>query len=211
MPKESDGRTGVSPVHKDAASDSHLVGERPAVPPATPELRCRRRHLPHWEQAGATYFITFRLREGQFTEDERQIVLSSCLYWNRRKWRVHSIVVMPDHVHVLARPLPIPSRTGETPVLPNEGSTGETPVPPRQYYSLAEILHSVKSYAAHAVNQKRGATGRLWAEESFDRIVRNESEFEEKLHYMLNNPVKARLVEDGFEYQYLWCEGLEER
>ncbi len=199
MPKESDGRTGVSPVHEEVAGNSSAAREESTVPPVTPQLRRRRRHLPHWEQAGGTYSITFRLQQGQLTEDERQIVLSSCLYWDRSKWRVRGVVVMPDHVHILAQPLPTPSRADETPVLP------------RQYYSLAEILHSIKSYTAHAINQRRGAVGSLWAEESFDRIVRDQGEFEEKLRYMLNNPVRAGLVEDGFQYQYLWCEGLEER
>jgi hypothetical protein len=50
------------------------------------------------------------------------------------------------------------------------------------------------------VNESRGARGSLWQDESWDRILRNQDEMEEKLRYMLNNPVEAGLVEDP----WLW-------
>jgi len=178
------GRTGVSPV-------------QPNIPTTAGDLVRRRRHLPHWEQGGATYFITFRLQDGELNNAEREIILSSCRHWHGKNYRLYGAVVMPDHVHLLVQPLPIaPQPTGETPVVPTE------------YYSLAEILHSIKSYTAHAINKRRGTTGSIWVEESFDRIVRDQAEFDEKLHYILNNPVKAGLVGNGFQYPYLWYEGM---
>jgi hypothetical protein len=60
---------------------------------------------------------------------------------------------MPEHVHVLARPL--------------EAVPGE-------WYSLPEILHSVKRHSSLVVNRRRGREGTLWESESFDHIVRNE-------------------------------------
>lgn len=155
--------------------------------PVTSDLRRTRRNLPHWEQAGATHFITFRLREGELTPVERQIMLDACLFWRQRRCIVEAVVVMPDHVHVLARPLPKPGEAGG-----------------RKYYSLSQILHSVKSYTANEINRRRGDSGPLWVEERFDRIVRDEAEFLEKLRYMANNPVKAGLCRNEQEYEFYW-------
>lgn len=90
---------------------------------------------------------------------------------------------MADHVHLLAQPL----------------SYGKN-----QWYALGEILHSVKSYAAHQVNQRRRGARALWLDERFDRIVRDEAEFKEKLLYMAHNPVKAGLARTEGEYPYFW-------
>jgi len=160
--------------------------------PVTGEIRRTRRNLPHWEAGGATYFLTFRLKSGQLSLSERQIVLEACLFWQGTKWMVEAVVVMPDHVHLLARPQP-------------SGTSGQATAPGRvEYYPLSEILHSIKSYTANQINQHRGSQGALWLDEHFDRIVRDGNEFAEKLEYMANNAVKAGLCQDYQEYPYFW-------
>lgn len=157
------GGTGVSPV----GSHLHLT----------------RRNLPHWQLGGAVYFVTFRVKKGTLSQEERKLVLDACLHWHQRKWRLYAAVILPDHAHLLVQPLPC----------------GKD-----QWYPLAEILHSVKSYSAHQVNKHRGSTGRVWLDERFDRIVRDEAEFKEKLLYMARNPVKAGLAKAEWEYPYFW-------
>jgi REP element-mobilizing transposase RayT len=152
---------------------------------------------------GSTYFITFRLRGGTrprnahrnrpeaprpLSPDERQVVKGAILFWHGRKWTAHALTVMPDHVHILATPL--------------EASKG-------RWHSLSTILHSVKSVSSLKINQLRRRRGPLWQSESFDRIVRNEKEFDEKANYILSNAVKARLVADGWKYDGFWCPGVE--
>jgi len=39
--------------------------------------------------------------------------------------------------------------------------------------------------------------------ESWDRIVRDQTELNEKLSYMLNNPVKKGLTEDPMEVRWM--------
>ena len=147
--EETGSRTGVSPVHKEVVGNSDATREGSTGPPTTPQLRRRRRHLPHWERAGATYFITFRLQEGQLAEDERQIVLSSCLYWNSKKWSVYGVVVMPDHVHTLAQPLPLPGSTGGTPVVLEGWLVGGRPYYPdsiirwREYCTASRVIRPI--------------------------------------------------------------------
>ena len=165
-------------------------------------LTITRRDLPHWQAGGSTYFITFRLRGARsfpsgnrrrtlpgppLTAQERRIVRDDILFWHQRRWHVHVLTVMPDHVHILATP--------------QEEA-------PRRWYSLSRILASVKAGAALKINRLRGRRGSLWQSESFDRIVRDEREFDEKAIYILSNAVKAELVKDGWEYDGFWCDGL---
>ncbi|MFQ5817893.1 MAG: transposase [Terriglobia bacterium] len=153
------------------------------VSPVSSEIQITHRNLPHWQQGGATYFVTFRVKRGTLSEEERRLVLAACLHWHQRKWRLYAAVVMPDHAHLLAQPL----------------SHGKN-----QWYALGEILHSVKSYSTHQVNKHRRTAGTVWLDESFDRIVRDEAEFREKLLYMAHNPVKAGLARTEGGYPYFW-------
>lgn len=112
--------------------------------------------------------------------------MEAICYWNKRKWIVYGAVVMPDHVHVLAQPL--------------EKSVAGS-------YDLSEILYSIKSFSAHKINQLRGRKGIVWQEESYDRIVRNDEEFAEKLEYIRTNPFRRNLVENPEVYRWLYLKG----
>jgi hypothetical protein len=139
---------------------------------------------------GATYFITFRLQgiPGQVATrsmPERIIVRDALLHYHRVKWDAHLLTVMPNHVQAL--------------VTPREAA-------PDAWHSLSVILQSVRGYSARLINVGRGKTGRLWQRESFDPIVRDAAEFDEKAVYILNNAVKAGLVEDGWVYEGFWSD-----
>lgn len=166
-------------------TSSNTVPSGTGVSPVTKNLHITRRNLPHWQQGGATYFITFRVKRGVLSEPERKVVLGSLLHWHQRKWHLHAAVVMPDHVHVLAHPLP-------------SGSD--------EWHSLGEILRSVKSFSAHEINRRRKARGSIWLDESFDRLLRNEAEYQEKLSYLIRNPVKEGLASSPGEYPFYWQE-----
>ncbi|MCA1724678.1 MAG: transposase, partial [Thermomicrobia bacterium] len=134
------------------------------------------------------YFVTFRLfgRPGTprpLSVWERAIVGEALRFWHPARWRLHCYTIMPDHAHLLVTPQEI--RAG-------------------QWESRSRLVHSVKSYTAHAINAHRGAQGDLWQHESFDRIVRDEQEFDATAHYILHNAVKSGLVADGWEYDGFW-------
>ena len=176
-------------VEVNATVDARFRGLDPMQP-----IVQRRGHLPHWEQRGATYFVTFRLADSipadllaqwkqeratwlklhpqpwdwktareymRRFEEEREhwldkghgacllrerraaaIVADSLNHFDQQKYVLDAYVVMPNHVHVLFKPL------------------GEN--------SLADILHSWKSFTAQAVNREIGRAGGLWMHESFD-------------------------------------------
>jgi len=134
------------------------------------EIKITKRRLPHWSQEGAAYFISFRLRQGKLSSEEIKLVLDHLKSGDPEFYKLLAAVVMPDHVHFLARPQP--------------------------GVELSRMMKGIKGVTARKINQARGSRGSLWQDESFDRIIRDEQEFGEKLEYILLNPVKAGLAED---------------
>jgi len=83
---------------------------------------------------------------------------------------------MPDHVHLLLTPQRL---------APNAP----------QWFSLAEIVKSIKSVTARQINRLRGRIGgSIWLKDYYDRSVRDEADFQVKLNYMAQNPVRRGLV-----------------
>lgn len=138
------------------------------------KLRITRRHLPHWSLVGATYFITMRLRVQPLTEREIRILLDHVVSGGRQWYELVGAVILPDHVHLL--------------------------LSPRARYSLSRIMKGLKGATARRLNQLRKTKGTVWQEESFDRIVRDQQELDEKLNYMFMNPVEAGLTDDPDRY-----------
>ena len=139
-----------------------------------PELRIRRRRLPHWTLDGSTYFITFRVAGSPLPPAERQVVLSHICSGHGTFYDLAATMIMPDHAHLILKP--------------------------RGGLILSRIMKGIKGVSARRLNELRGTTGGVWQDESWDRILRDAAEFEEKLQYMIDNPVKLGLVNDGMEY-----------
>ncbi|MBI4331174.1 MAG: transposase [Chloroflexi bacterium] len=148
------------------------------------EFRIYRRNLPHWEQPGSSYLITFRTaKEFTLSDEARTLALNSVMFHADKKYHLDACVVMEDHVHLILRPL--------------EESPGS-------FYSLAEIMHSIKSYSANRIQRVTGWMGAVWLDENLDRIIRSDNDWMEKLNYVVSNPVKAGLVERPEDYKWLY-------
>ena len=72
--------------------------------PAEGVIRKTRRHLPHWDLAGSTYFVTFRVALGELAPEVRGLVLDHVRRGSDVFYRLIAAVVMPDHVHLIFRP-----------------------------------------------------------------------------------------------------------
>ena len=138
------------------------------------------RNLPHWTLDGSVYFITFRLAQGSLSHEERSIVLQHLGSGDQQFYILAAAVVMPDHVHLLLKP-----------ILP---------------YDLSRIMKGIKGVSARKINVHRKSSGTIWQDESWDRIVRDAGEFDEKLQYMADNPVEAELVRQIEDYPYWYCD-----
>ena len=63
----------------------------------------------------------------------------------------------------------------------------------------------MKSVSSHRVNKAAGTKrARVWENESFDRLIRSERDFEEKFDYICRNPWDAGVVPSGRAYPWLW-------
>ncbi len=85
-----------------------------------------------------------------------------------QRFELSAWVVMPNHVHVMVRPLP--------------------------GWTLSQILQSWKGFTAHAANDRLGRQGQaFWQPESFDHLVRDDEDLHRCCHYTTMNPVNAGL------------------
>ena len=148
--------------------------------PDEPHLRVTRRRLPHWTIDGSIYFVTFRTVQGDLTPLERQIVFDQIVTGSGQYYRLFAAVVMPDHIHLV--------------------------IQPNAEISLSRIMKGTKGASARKINVLRKQTGHVWQDESFDRIIRDDDEFMQKLEYIQNNPVTAGLVTASTAYPHLYLE-----
>ena len=72
-------------------------------------------------------------------------------------------------------------------------------------------MKGIKGVSARKLNQMRGTRGRIWQDEYFDRIVRDNGELLEKLRYMFHNPVERGLVDDPSQYDGWYMKEVTDR
>ncbi|MDF9828362.1 alanyl-tRNA synthetase/REP element-mobilizing transposase RayT, partial [Ereboglobus sp. PH5-10] len=154
------------------------------------DVRYTKRNLPHFERPWGKYHITFSThKRAPLTDAAKRVVLDSLIFGhNENRYHLYIACVMPDHVHLLIEPQP----KGQTP----EGKT--------EFHALTDILHSIKSFTAHQINKLTNASGPVWDKESYDRLIRSESDLQEKFKYTLENPRRDNLVGPDAEYPYVW-------
>lgn len=144
-----------------------------------------RRKMPHFQPDFKAFFITFcTYQRWILPEQARDIVMETCLWGNGKQFRLHALVVMPDHVHTILTPLTDP----------------EGPI------SIAEIMQAIKGTSAHRINGALARRGAVWQQEFFDRALRRKESIEEKVYYIMGNPVGAGLVQDPLKYRWMWRE-----
>lgn len=64
-------------------------------------------------------------------------------------------------------------------------------------------MQGIKGSTSRRINKLDGGNSRVWQAESYDRIIRDEAEWEEKYKYIMNNSVKAKLAEKPGDYRWL--------
>jgi len=107
------------------------------------------------------------------------IVLESLHWLEKRKIiDLEAAVVMPDHLHFIAR---LHSAT------------------------LSELMHSFKSYTSNRINSVLNRRGKIWQAQYHDHAIRKDEVLSEVILYCLYNPVRAGFVEDFHEYPYWYC------
>ena len=103
------------------------------------------------------------------------IVKNSLHYYDNKNYNLISYCIMTNHVHLLISEVNI---------------------------QLFKILQSIKSFTAKQINKKINSTGKIWQRESYDHIVRENTNINNYVNYILQNPVKAGLVSNTKDWKY---------
>lgn len=139
------------------------------------QQRLYRQTLPHLEHGGRSYFITIKaIRE--LSEQERTVLVT--VIRRGAKARIFDLflgVVMPDHLHVVIRPLP--------------GADGN-------FRSIASIVKTWKSIFARRTGHRQ-----VFQTEQYDRVIRL-SEWTDTTSYIRANPMVASLAERPEDYPW---------
>src|SRR5437016_1842915 len=180
-----------------SARDSRAVSGDSPEKSFSAQTRYSRRRLPHFERPWGKYAVTFGTRERRpLTPAERDIVLECVLFPARKNnYQLYAACVMPDHEHLLFEPQVKANDAGGNSI----------------FYSVSELLQNIKSVSAHRLNTSRGETGPVWEKESFDRLIRSESDLQEKFVYICKNPWTAMVASAGEDYPWLWTSEDEAR
>ncbi|HMG04088.1 MAG TPA: DEAD/DEAH box helicase, partial [Chthoniobacterales bacterium] len=154
------------------------------------------RRLPHFEKPWAIYAVTIGAKARRcLSPGARTIVLDALRHFHNERYELFAVCVMPDHVHFLIQPWP-----------KENDDAGNT-----VFWPLSELLHSLKSFSAHQINELEGGKGAVWERERFDRYVRSDRDLEEKFHYILRNPWDAEVAEQNEDYPWVWTQDDEAR
>ena len=184
-----------------------------------------RRNLPHWQQDGKLYFVTWRLANSLPQEALAQLEA------DRAAWvRLHGNVLVrhlspalrEEWYHLFHRRVQrwLDAGAGSCVLRRAEvrrimidalhffegqryrlgsfaiaGNHVHVLVAPMPGIDLSDVLHSWKSFTANAINKAIGAKGRLWMDENFDRLVRDRVHLERVEAYIARHERQGAYVE----------------
>jgi len=181
-----------------------------------------RNRLPHWQQAGATYFVTFRLADSIPQEELRQLQKDRNIWlrfnpkpWTARQEAEYSrrfgarIEHWLDKLHGSCALRLAPSRRILVEALMRfngdryqQHSWVVMPNHVHVLFSLEKqgtletILQNWKGSSARAINYCCGTRGNFWQKDYFDRLIRTEEHFWRCVRYIRQN--SARLASGDY-------------
>lgn len=192
-------------------------------------LRVYTRHMPHWRQVGATYFVTFRLGDS-LPENRLQELAGLRADWERRypppqpkrilEQLARMVFERVEHWldqgsgSCVLKELHYSSlvheslqhfhgdryEIGASVTMPNHVHCIVRPLHPTNS-DLEDLIGSWKSFTARRINGLLQQTGALWQDESYDRIIRDEEHLWKSIQYIGRNPKNANLSADAC---HLW-------
>ncbi|MBK9137264.1 MAG: transposase [Verrucomicrobia bacterium] len=188
------------------------------------EVRHTENRLPHWQQPGATYFVTFHLGDSlpKETLDQWRAEREAWLKWNPPPWsarqqqeydRRFSATIenwldqgagechlrIPEVRRLVAETLmhwdAVRHWHLSWVIMPNHVHALFSLC---REWKLEQVLHAWKGFSARAVNRILRRRGEWWQKDYFDRIIRDARHFWRCARYIRRNPERARLQQGQF-------------
>ena len=157
------------------------------------------RHLPHWTQDNASYFVTFRLADS-LPHKKLQLWQQERIQWLKSHDEPYSKNELTEYSKLFDERINQWLDGGSGSCLLAEKQNSSVVEAAMQHFDgnryrlgsyvimanhvhvlvsplsgndLAEILHSWKSFTANRINEQTGRSGAVWQDESYDHIVRS--------------------------------------
>lgn len=99
--------------------------------------------------------------------EHQQPLIEALHHFEGTRCEMLAYAIMPNHVHVLCRPL--------------------------EDHSLQSLCRAWKRHSADRIHRRLCRSGSLWQEESFDRLIRDADHYGRAARYIAKNPVQAHL------------------
>ena len=189
-----------------------------------------RRRFPHWEVAGRSYFVTFRLRNSLpqnvvlRLKEQRDIILKQKdekVLYEFQRHEFNEIEKILDNVNnnnnAFLTNEKIPPilmnafehleakycwRFPAFVIMPNHIHCLCIADNGGQTVTLTEIFSLYKRFTARKINDTLKRKGRGWVDENFDHWCRTLEKEEGVKRYIANNPVKAKFVKNAADWSW---------
>ncbi|MFA6981150.1 MAG: transposase [Ignavibacteriaceae bacterium] len=117
----------------------------------------------------------------KYLSDERIAKICQCTihYYDENQYKLICYCIMPNHIHLIFKLIPN-----------NKG--------------ISKIMQSIKRTSASESNKVLDREGIFWQAESFDRLIRDDKELYFTINYVLENPVKAGLIDAWEKWRYTY-------
>lgn len=189
------------------------------------EIDTTRRNLPHWQQDGKLYFVTWRLADSLPKEALAQLD-SDRAAWVRRHGntlvRHLSPALREEWYNLFHRRVQRWLDAGYGSCVLQRAEASRTMIDALKFFDgqryrlgsfaiagihvhvlvapmpgidLSDALHSWKSFTANAINKDTGKRGRFWMDENFDRLVRDDEHLERIEAYIARHERQGAYVE----------------
>ena len=164
------------PQHRVGALSPTIRGGRQSARPMTTKMRVK---LPRYNEENECHFITSVTRERKpiFHDVNNIEILIETIRFYQERGDLHVLgyVVMPEHVHLLLIPL--------------KGT-------------ISDVMRNIKAYSATTIRQRAKIDSDVWQNSFYDHIVTGRRDFESKLNYMHENPLRRNIVDRLDSYPY---------
>ncbi len=183
------------------------------------EIEFKKNKLPHWEQTGATYFVTWRTADSlpQHFLEQQQTDKDFFLSQHPKPWDTEiqeecnltftakleeyldsghgeCLLRNSENADIVRKALLHFDNERYSMisfiVMPNHVHVVCAMHPD---WSLRKVIQSWKSQSARLINLANGRIGEFWQKDYFDRIIRDHKHLGRCVRYIRKNPVKAKL------------------
>jgi putative transposase len=127
---------------------------------------------------GAAYFVSTQTVERKpFFRNERwaSLMLETLRNYEGSGYELHAYVIMPDHLHLL--------------ISPNE--------------TLEKSVQLIKGGFSFRAKRELNWKGEIWQSGFTDHRIRDGEDWKRHLEYIRKNPVRAGLVSNALDFQFM--------